>query len=317
MFPADGPLPLGLTQPRERVAELAAEGISQASVVESIRDLKIELVLTAHPTEITRRTLIHKHTEIGQCLAQLELEGLTERERERLHMRLRELIAQIWYGDDFRAQRPSPVDEAKWGFAVVEDSLWRAVPEYLRRLDTALYDNCAVHLPLDAAPVSFVSWMGGDRDGNPNVTAQVTREVLLLSRWQAADLYLADVVHLVEELSMTSCSPALRELAGDAHEPYRAILRSLRDLLGRDPVGYRNVQLERRNTGGGGDPAQLLSSCGGRWRHVIGPWWIVAWNLLPMAPCLTCCAKCSALGYTWCNTTFARTVPGIPGSCPS
>ena len=215
------------------LGELAAEGISQASVVDSIRDLKIELVLTAHPTEITRRTLIHKHTEIGHCLAQLELEGLTERERDRLHMRLRELIAQIWYGDDFRAQRPSPVDEAKWGFAVVEDSLWRAVPEYLRRLDTALYDNCAVHLPLDAAPVSFVSWMGGDRDGNPNVTAQVTREVLMLSRWQAADLYLADVVHLVEELSMTSCSPALRELAGDAHEPYRAILRSLRDLLGR------------------------------------------------------------------------------------
>ena len=213
--------------------ELAAEGITQASVVDSIRDLKIELVLTAHPTEITRRTLIHKHTEIGHCLAQLELQGLTERERDRLHIRLRELIAQIWYGDDFRAQRPSPVDEAKWGFAVVEDSLWRAVPEYLRRLDTALYDNCAARLPLEAAPVSFVSWMGGDRDGNPNVTAEVTREVLMLSRWQAADLYLADVVHLLEELSMTSCSPALRELAGDAHEPYRAVLRSLRDLLRR------------------------------------------------------------------------------------
>lgn len=211
--------------------ELAAEGVDRESVIAAIQELKIELVLTAHPTEITRRTLIHKHSEIGHCLGQLELQGRTERERDRLHLRLRELIAQIWYGDDFRLERPSPVDEAKWGFAVVEESLWRAVPEYMRRLDAALYENCGVHLPLDAAPVSFVSWMGGDRDGNPNVTAPVTQEVLLLSRWQAADLYMTDVVLLVEELSMTACSDALRLLAGDSHEPYRAVLRSLRDLL--------------------------------------------------------------------------------------
>jgi phosphoenolpyruvate carboxylase len=212
--------------------ELSAEGVSRESVIEAIAELKIELVLTAHPTEITRRTLIHKHTEIGHCLGQLELQGLTGRERERLHMRLRELIAQIWYGDDFRAARPSPVDEAKWGFAVVEDSLWQAMPQYLRRLDAALLENCGVRLPLDATPVSFVSWMGGDRDGNPNVTARVTREVLLLSRWQAADLYLADVDHLVEELSMTRCSDVLRDMAGDdAHEPYRSVLRPLRDML--------------------------------------------------------------------------------------
>ena len=213
------------------IGELLAEGIAPAAVADAVRELRIELVLTAHPTEITRRTLIHKHGEIGRCLAQLELEGLTERERERLHMRLRELIAQIWFGDDFRLERPTPVDEAKWGFAVVEDSLWRAVPEFLRRLDRALYDSCGEHLPLDIAPVSFVSWMGGDRDGNPNVTAPVTAQVMLLSRWQAADLYLADVVYLVEELSMTRCSEPLRQLAGGAHEPYRVVLRRLRDLL--------------------------------------------------------------------------------------
>jgi phosphoenolpyruvate carboxylase len=213
--------------------ELAAEGVPRDAVVQAVRELKIELVLTAHPTEITRRTLIHKHSEIGLCLGQLELQGRTERERDRLHQRLRDLIAQIWHGDDFRLERPSPVDEARWGFAVVEDSLWRAVPEYLRRLDSALFDNCGEHLPLDAAPVTFVSWMGGDRDGNPNVTAEVTARVLLLSRWQAADLYLADITHLVEELSMTRCSAALRQWAGESHEPYRAVLRSLRTLLRR------------------------------------------------------------------------------------
>ena len=211
--------------------ELLAEGVAPEAVAEAVRELRIELVLTAHPTEITRRTLIHKHGEIGRCLAQLELKGLTERERERLNERLRELIAQIWFGDDFRVERPTPVDEAKWGFAVVEDSLWRAVPEFMRRLDRALFDSCGVHLPLEFSPVTFVSWMGGDRDGNPNVTAPITSQVMLLSRWQAADLYLTDVEHLVEELSMTRCSAELAQLAGNGHEPYRVVLRQLRDLL--------------------------------------------------------------------------------------
>jgi len=212
---------------------LRDQGFDAEVVANSVGQLKMELVLTAHPTEITRRTLIHKHGEISHCLGQLELSGLTERETDQLHQRLRELLTQIWYGYDFREERPTPVDEAKWGFAVVEDSLWRAVPEYLRRLDTAVSETCGIDLPLDATPVSFLSWMGGDRDGNPNVTAAVTQEVLLLARWQAADLYLRDVIGLIDELSMTACDDTVREMAGDAQEPYRAVLRPLRKTLRR------------------------------------------------------------------------------------
>mgnify|MGYP003630185264 CR=1 FL=1 len=210
---------------------LMDEGVAPATLQQTILDLKIELVLTAHPTEIMRRTLIHKHSEIRGCLSQLELDGITPREREQLQLRLRDLVTQIWFGDDFRAQRPTPVDEAKWGYAVVEDSLWEAVPEFLRRLDAALFDACGARLPLDAKPVSFVSWMGGDRDGNPNVTAAVTEEVLRLARWQAADLYLNDLNELVEELSMTPCDAALRHLAGEAREPYRHVLKGLRERM--------------------------------------------------------------------------------------
>jgi len=246
------------------LGELLEEGVARAAVAETVRDLRIELVLTAHPTEITRRTLIHKHGEIGRCLAQLELSGLTERERERLHLRLRELIAQIWFGDDFRTERPTPVDEAKWGFAVVEDSLWRAVPEFLRRLDRTLFDSCGEHLPLDFSPVSFVSWMGGDRDGNPNVTARITAEVMLLSRWQAADLYLADVVHLVEELSMTRCSESLRELAGGAHEPYRVVLRQLRDLL-----RHTRLAIEAELAGESVPEGEVLHASDQLWRPLL------------------------------------------------
>ncbi len=211
--------------------ELKTEGVSTHELLKTVLELKIELVLTAHPTEIMRRTLIHKHSEINQCLNQLELSGLTGREQQQLEARLRDLITQIWFGDDFRTSRPTPADEAKWGYAVVEDSLWEAVPEFLRRLDLALFDACGQHLPENFAPVQFVSWMGGDRDGNPNVTATVTEEVLRLSRWQATDLYFKDLSKLAEELSMTVCNSELREIAADAHEPYRAVLRSLRDKM--------------------------------------------------------------------------------------
>ena len=78
-------------------------------------NLNIELVLTAHPTEITRRSLIHKYDAIDSCLCQLELKGITTRENEEIFRRLKELITQIWFSHDFRSVRPSPVDEAKWG----------------------------------------------------------------------------------------------------------------------------------------------------------------------------------------------------------
>ena len=211
--------------------ELEATGLAAGAISDAVQKLQMHLVLTAHPTEITRRTLIHKHREVSRCLSQLELEGYTERERSQLLLRLRELIAQIWHGDDFRREKPTPVDEARWGFAVVEDSLWQAVPEFTRRLDAALRQNGANGLGLDAAPVRFLSWMGGDRDGNPNVTATVTQQVLLQARWKAAELYLADVIVLIDELSMTHCNDELRALAGGAHEPYREVLRGLRNLL--------------------------------------------------------------------------------------
>lgn len=232
------------------VRELIERDVSSDAILEEFGALNIELVLTAHPTEITRRTLIHKHSEISRCLSQLELQGLTPGEERQLHDRLRELIAQIWYGYDFRQERPTPVDEAKWGFAVVENSLWRAVPEFIRRLDRTLRESFQSGLPVEASPVKFVSWMGGDRDGNPNVTANITRQVMLLSRWKAMDLYLSDVISLVDELSMTLCDDQLNTLARGAHEPYRAVLRSLREKLKRTLLAIE-VELE------GGEPTDV------------------------------------------------------------
>ncbi|UXI01495.1 phosphoenolpyruvate carboxylase [Photobacterium sp. TY1-4] len=212
-------------------AKLNQQQVSQLDSVQAVRDLNIELVLTAHPTEIARRTMIHKLVQINKCLSKLELSELSHSERQRVEQRLEQLIAQAWHSDVIRQQRPTPLDEAKWGFAVVENSLWQAVPEFLRQFDEKLTNHLGEGLPMDAAPVKFSSWMGGDRDGNPFVTAKVTREVLLLSRWKAADLYLGDIQELVSELSMVKCNDQVRELAGEEHEPYRAILKGLRTKL--------------------------------------------------------------------------------------
>lgn len=212
-------------------AALARAGTAPAALAGAVRGLSIDLVLTAHPTEVTRRTLMHKYDAIAARLAELDHVDLTGAEREAALEDLRRLVSAAWHTDEIRRERPSPVDEAKWGFATVEQTLWHALPRFLRELDRWLRTHAGEGLPLDAAPVRIASWMGGDRDGNPFVTHAVTREVILLARWQAADLFLRDVEQLQGELSMQAASPALRARIGDAREPYRALMKELRDRL--------------------------------------------------------------------------------------
>ncbi|AXQ47048.1 phosphoenolpyruvate carboxylase [Stenotrophomonas rhizophila] len=215
----------------ELLARLKQAGHKDDALARQLAKLDIQLVLTAHPTEVARRTLIQKYDAIAGQLAVQDHRDLTPAEREQVRERLRRLIAEAWHTEEIRRARPTPVDEAKWGFAVIEHSLWQAIPNHLRKVDKALFDATGLHLPLEAAPIRFASWMGGDRDGNPNVTAAVTREVLLLARWMAADLFLRDIDALAAELSMQQASEALRERVGDSAEPYRALLKQLRERL--------------------------------------------------------------------------------------
>ena len=205
-------------------AELTADKVQEA-----VGKLNIDLVLTAHPTEVTRRTLIHKHKELADCLQEVHQESLTGADRSKVETRVADLISQAWHTEEIRSVRPTPVDEARWGFSVIENSLWEAVPDFLRELDGRLQEDYSVSLPLDASPVQFSSWMGGDRDGNPFVTSKVTEQVLLLARKRAAKLFALDLDRLQVELSMYDCNDALREKVGDANEPYRALLRPLLD----------------------------------------------------------------------------------------
>ncbi|AGZ36707.1 MULTISPECIES: phosphoenolpyruvate carboxylase [Pseudomonas] len=228
---ADQPEPFESRVLPELLARLKQAGHSNDALARQLAKLDIQLVLTAHPTEVARRTLIQKYDAIAGQLAAQDHRDLIPAERQQVRERLRRLIAEAWHTEEIRRSRPTPVDEAKWGFAVIEHSLWQAIPNHLRKVDKALFEATGLHLPLEAAPIRFASWMGGDRDGNPNVTASVTREVLLLARWMAADLFLRDIDTLAAELSMQQASAALREQVGDSAEPYRALLKQLRDRL--------------------------------------------------------------------------------------
>lgn len=208
------------------------QDISADTLFKQICELNIELVLTAHPTEVSRRTLIQKYDGINDCLFKVDQQKLTPRERDTVLQELKQLICSAWQTDEIRQHRPTPVDEAKWGFTTIEQTLWNAVPKFVRQLDDMVEVHCGKRLPLSIAPVRFASWMGGDRDGNPNVTHQITQEVLWLSRWKAADLYLRDMEDLRWELSIQQSSDELIQALGSPHaEPYREYLRDTRERL--------------------------------------------------------------------------------------
>lgn len=213
-------------------ANIQAETFEKA-----LQQLQIELVLTAHPTEVTRRTLIHKHSELAKCLSKIHASDLNQTQRDKVETRIAELISQAWHTEEIRTVRPTPVDEARWGFSVIENSLWEAVPSFIRDLDKRFVDKFGTGIPLDVSPVKFGSWMGGDRDGNPFVTSKVTEQVLLLARKRAAKLFAQDLDILQVELSMSDCDDNLRAQVGDVLEPYRALLRPLLDKLNATQKG--------------------------------------------------------------------------------
>ncbi len=210
---------------------LTGAGIAPETLYDTVTQLDVELVLTAHPTEITRRTLLKKFNRIADALNRRDhIDKYSEAHTVIVEELKREITA-AWFTDEIRRTAPTPVDEARSGLAVVEQSLWYAAPRYMRELDKVLRTFTGKPLPLTATPVHFASWMGGDRDGNPNVTPAVTREVYLLSRWMAAHLYREEIYALRSELSMNDCDQALRAQVGDVHEPYRVLLRGVLDRL--------------------------------------------------------------------------------------
>lgn len=212
------PLPYTFQQVFDTLIEA---GVSTDDIYQALMEQKIEPVLTAHPTQVMRRTILSKNNKISEALARRDFQQLTTEEKEEVFAALRREIGGAWLSDEIRRKRPTPDEEAMGGLAVIEQSLWHAVPKLLRRLDWTVQKYTGKSLPPEFSNLTFGSWMGGDRDGNPNVTPEVTKRCCYFSRWIAADLYYREVDALLFELSMIRCTKELTEEAALAAERRR------------------------------------------------------------------------------------------------
>ncbi|KAL7540934.1 hypothetical protein ACHAXR_012627 [Thalassiosira sp. AJA248-18] len=234
-----GPLPMVEDSIRGTMEILLDEdGVDPEKIFEKLTTQKCEIVLTAHPTEVNRKTIIRKYRDISELLAYLERPDLHPFERAEALNNLRGLIAALWGSDEIRRKKPTVQKEAAGGNAVIESVLWDAVPSYLRKLDAQCRVTLGKKLPVETAPIKFASWIGGDRDGNPNCTPEVTLEVVTHQRLRAAKLFLNELNVLYSELAISSrFSKELEEMAAsvtdsdDVIEKYRRVIGHLRKRL--------------------------------------------------------------------------------------
>jgi phosphoenolpyruvate carboxylase len=217
--------------------DLLAAGHSVDEIYDALTTQTTELVFTAHPTEVNRRTILAKNRRIQQILNQADAyrkqnktSGFVQKE---LDQALYGEIASIWLSDEVSRFKPTPETEAEKGTLVLETVLWETVPLFYRKLDATMQEFLdGRRLPLDSSPVKFASWMGGDRDGNPNVKPTTTRVVTLRNRGKAATLFSRDLVKLKGALSLTTCSLELRAAVdAGSREPYRDYIQGIVDKL--------------------------------------------------------------------------------------
>jgi phosphoenolpyruvate carboxylase len=190
---------------------LVASGKSLDDIREQLATQTVEMVLTAHPTQAVRRSLLSKLHGIARALESIHDGYLTPAERDTEWDKIRTNLLALWRTDEVRRSQPKPEDEARNIVKVIEDTVWDAVPDYIRTIDRMLVRKNLKPLPLDAKPFIFGSWAGGDRDGNPFVTPDVTVQVVNVNRYRASAMYLAEIEDLLFDLSVHYGSKELLE----------------------------------------------------------------------------------------------------------
>jgi phosphoenolpyruvate carboxylase len=230
------------------VLELKKRGVDAAAMQQLVDRICIDLVFTAHPTESKRRTMLAKLQSLAEILRQRthpEINGLAYADPACLERE----IASLWLTDRSRTDRPEVADEARTGLWYLDSTLYKTLPRLHADMERAL----KIHYPEVKAPerwLVFGSWIGGDRDGNPNVNAKVTADILALHRRLAVEKMHDGVLDLIHTLTVSdlrdTISPAVRRLLKESrhlskyveqignrypHEPYRLLLSGLRERL--------------------------------------------------------------------------------------
>jgi phosphoenolpyruvate carboxylase len=255
---------------RHAVQRLATRGASAEEVAAMLQRAEVRLVVTAHPTEARRRTTVEKHARVFAILRELDTTLPAAVDETDARRRLAEAVQELWATDEIRVVSPTVEQEVRAGLVYFGSTLGRALPEIYRELERALREFYPGE-PIPVPPfITFGSWIGGDRDGNPNVTPDVTRATLATMREACLGFLEGQVFEVGRRLSLSTriTGPAdeLRplldtgaalfpELAADLgrrkpEEPYRRAMRLLAERLRATRLGVE---------GGYGSPAELLA----------------------------------------------------------
>ena len=201
------------------VSAAARGGVAADEMRGVVASLRVRPVITAHPTEAKRVTVLEKHRRIYRRLVDLEAPRWTPRERSALIENLRTEIELLWLTGELRLAKPTVEQELAWGLYFVNENLFEVVPELVDKLERALRQAYPAE-PFDVPTFfQFGSWIGGDRDGNPFVTNEVTRRTLFDTRIASLRRYRQRIAELLRALSVTEravpTAPEFREaLAG-------------------------------------------------------------------------------------------------------
>jgi phosphoenolpyruvate carboxylase len=187
----------------EAVRELQNRGFSLEQLMDKIRTLDIQPTLTAHPTEARRRTILLKQTHLAAVLKEFNEKNFTPAEEESAYAHIYHLITLLLATDEIRTQNLTVRDEVQNGLYFTQNSIWKVVPGIYRDLEDAV-ETCYQQRPEMPPFLRYRSWIGGDRDGNPNVTPEVTGETLNALRRAAITLYLNELEGLRRELSIST-----------------------------------------------------------------------------------------------------------------
>jgi phosphoenolpyruvate carboxylase len=220
---------------QEAALGLAAEGVPAGDVQRLLERLEVRLVFTAHPTESRRRSTLMHLRRIADLVAGLHDAQLTPSGRDELVAGLHEVVTALWQSDDVRATRPTPLDEVYNNLYFFQESLFETLPRVYRELAAALaraYPEAAWEAP---PFLRFGTWMGGDRDGNPNVTPLITVRTMRLQKGVALRHYITRLEALRRTLSVSARRAGVsEELMGSLAEDERAMPEEAAALLERN-----------------------------------------------------------------------------------
>ena len=218
------------------VFRLAADsGLNATQVREALTQLRVRPVLTAHPTEAKRVTVLERHRRVYLRLYDLESPRWTARERADLQRAVRDEIELLWLTGELELDKPTVDQEVDWGLHFFEENLFDVVPQLYGRIEAA-YTRQFPGEPLELPTVfSFGSWIGGDRDGNPSVTSTVTRNTLWRLRMASLRRYRQRLGELVKQLAISERALPLSDEFGFAVAAALASTGRADALVARNP----------------------------------------------------------------------------------